>query len=265
MYIGEVRRGDGSATTLATAIALNEGRTPASWRRRAFLAFAAVLAAAVAATAPLGVAATPIGDRLGVAFFATMHRAYLHTPGVRLTVVSRGSTHAVFGHFLLKLRAGMVVAEEFVGSGGDPNRVVARRGGPTFAWQAGERCWRRLPRTDPRTLTDVGLPYPYPRAGAKAMAPRRKGSNLLLTTENPDKVWFLATQNAYGRSAKRIVTYTVDARSDHIRSIAIRAIKGGNKAIRSHVHRPAHWWTATVRVTTLAAAPHLPRAAPICK
>jgi hypothetical protein len=240
------------------------GRTLASWRGRAFLAFAALLAAAVAATAPLGVAATPIGDRLGIAYFATMHGAYLHTPGLRLTVVSRGSTHAVYGHFLLKLRAGMVVAEEFVGSGGDPNRVVARRGGLTVAWQAGERCWRRVPRTDPRTLTDVGLPYPYPRAGAKAMAPRRKGSNVLLTIEDPDKVWFLATQNAYGHSAKRIVTYTVDASSDRIRSIAIRAIKGGNEDIRPRVHRPAHWWTATVRVTTLTSAPHLPRAAPSC-
>jgi DNA-binding transcriptional ArsR family regulator len=30
-------------------------------------------------------AGTPIGDPLGIAFFATMHRAYLHTPGVEMT------------------------------------------------------------------------------------------------------------------------------------------------------------------------------------
>lgn len=225
---------------------------------------AALVAAGLAVGAQTGVAARPIGDGLGIAFFATMHRAYLHAPGVKMTVVSRGSTQAIFGHFLLQLRAGTVVGEEFVGSGGDPNRVVARRGGPTFAWQPGGSCWRRVPRTDPRTLTDVGLPYPYPRAGAKAMAPRRQGSNVQLTIENPDRVWFLATQNAYGRSTKRIVTYTIDARSNHIRSIAIQAIKGGDKNIRPHAHRPRHWWTATVRVTTPTSTPHLPTPAPTC-
>ena len=184
---------------------------------------------------------------------------------MQLTVVSRGSTHAVFGRFLLKLRAGTVVAEEFVGYGGDPNRVVARRGGPTFAWEAGEKCWRRVPSSDPRTLTDVGLPYPYSRAGAKTMAPRPRGRDLILATENPDKVWFLATQNTFRPSSKRFVTYTVDARSDHIRSIAIRAIKGGNKDIRPHVRPQARWWIATVRVTTLTSAPQLLIPTPTCK
>jgi hypothetical protein len=49
-------------------------------------------------------AGTPIGDPLGIAFFATMHRAYLHTPGVEMTVASRGRTHRVFGHW--QTRAG---------------------------------------------------------------------------------------------------------------------------------------------------------------
>jgi hypothetical protein len=107
--------------------------------------------------------------RLGIAFFASMHRAYLHTPGVELTVVSRGSKRAVFGHFLFQLRGGRVVAEEFAGSGDDPNRLVARQGGPTQAWKASRKCWRRVPSADQRTLAEVGLPYPYPRTGVKAM------------------------------------------------------------------------------------------------
>jgi hypothetical protein len=96
------------------------------------------------------------------------------------------------------------------------------------------------------------------------MAPRRQGRDLILRTENPDKVWFLATQNVYGRSSKRIVTYTVDARSDHIRSIAIQAVKGGTKVVRPHHHRPIQWWTAKVRVTTLTSPPRLPMPAPAC-
>jgi len=193
-----------------------------------------------------------------------MHWAYAHKPGVEMTVVSRGSKQSVFGHFLLQLHAGSLVAEEFVGSGGDRNRLLARGGRPTYAWQAAGKCWRRLPSADPRTLSEVGLPYPYPRTGVKAMRPRRHRADVILKTEDSDKVWFLATQNVYRQTAKRIVTYTVDARTDRIRSIAIQAIKDGTKEIRPHPHSLAHWWTATLHVTTLKSAPRLPRAVPSC-
>jgi len=211
------------------------------------------------------VGASPIGSRLGIDFFATMHRAYLHTPGVQLTVVSRGSKRAVFGHFLLRLQAGTVVGEEFAGSGGDQNRLVARRNGPTYGWKAKQGCWQSVPPADPRTLTGVGLPYPYSRAGSKTRAPRRHGAELILETENPDGVWFLATQNVYGRSAKRFVTYTVSARTDRIRAITIRAAKGGTRNIHPHGGATIHWWTAGVRVTTLTSAPRLPKPVPACK
>jgi hypothetical protein len=241
------------------------GRTAATIRRLGvLLAITAPIAAGLVATIRPATAARPIGDRLGIAFFATMHRAYLHTPGVEMTVVSRGSNHTIFGYFRLRLDAATVVAEEFAGAGGDPNRLVARRGGPTYAWRAGENCWRPVPRSDPRRLTDVGLPYPYSRSAAKTMAPQPQGSDLILATENPDKVWFLATQNAYGRSAKRIVTYSVDARTHRIRSIAIRALKGGSRDVRPHVHPQSHWWTAKVRDTPLTSPPHLPAPVPAC-
>jgi hypothetical protein len=239
-------------------------RTDSAARTRGVMAIAVVVAAGLAATSRATTAATPIGDRLGIAFFATMHRAYLHTPAVTMTIVGRGSKKGIFGHFLLRLRAGRVVGEEFSGSRGDPNRLVARRGGPTYAWHAGKRCWRRVPSSDPRTLTDVGLPYPYPRAVAKTMVPLLQGGDLIVTTENPDKVWFLATQNVYGRSSKRFVTYTVDSRSDLIRSIAIRAIKGGKRDVRPHARPLTHWWTARVRVATLGSPPRLPQPAPAC-
>ena len=73
-------------------------------RSRTAAIFAVVVAVGLAATTQSGVGASPIGNRLGIASFATMHRAYLHTPGVEMTVVSRGSTRAVFGHFLFELR-----------------------------------------------------------------------------------------------------------------------------------------------------------------
>jgi hypothetical protein len=87
---------------------------------------------------------------------------------------------------------------------------------------------------------------------------------VILTTEDSDKVWFLATQNVYRRTAKRIATYTVNAHTDRIRSIAIQAIKDGTKDIRPHPHSRAHWWTATLHVTTLQSKPHLPTAMPTC-
>jgi hypothetical protein len=167
-------------------------------------------------------------------------------------------------HFLFQLRAGTVVAEQFDGSGSDPNRLVARRGGSTYAWQAAGKCWRRVPPADPRTLTEVGLAYPYPRTGVKTMRPRRHWADVILTTEDSDEVWFLATQNVFRRTAKRIVTYTGDAHTDRIRSIHIQAIKDGTKDIRPHPNSPAHWWTATVHVTTLTSRPRLPTAVPTC-
>jgi hypothetical protein len=232
--------------------------------RRVAADLAVVIAVGMAVTAVPGLAGTPIGNRLGIASFATLHRAYRHTPGIEITVVSRGSKRAIFGHFLFQLRGGTVVAEEFVGSGSDPNRLVAGRGGPTHAWQAPGKCWRRVRSADPRTLTEVGLRYPYPRTGVKAMAPRRHGADVILTTEDSDKVWFLATQNVYRPTAKRILTYTIDARTHRIRSIAIQALKNGTGEIRPHRHSPTHWWTATLRVTTLTSAPHLPTALPTC-
>jgi hypothetical protein len=156
----------------------------------------------VAAGARPAVASTPIGDPHGIALFATMRAAYARPSGVKLTVVSRGTTKATFGRFLLQLRAGVVVAEEFISLGAESTRVVPRGSGPTYAWQARRTCWRRLPAADPRTLTDVGLPFPYGRAVAKAMPPQRTAGAWILSTENPDDFWFLPTQTVYKPTAK---------------------------------------------------------------
>ena len=58
--------------------------------QRELLAVIAIVVAGLAAAARPATVASPIGDGVGIAFFATMHRAYIHTPGVEMTVVSRG-------------------------------------------------------------------------------------------------------------------------------------------------------------------------------
>lgn len=155
-------------------------------------------------------------------------------------------------------------SRRFISSGADPMRVVARRSGPTYAWQARRTCWRRLPVADPRTLTDIGLPFPYGRAAAKAMPPQRTAGAWILSTENPDDFWFLATQTVYKPTAKRFVVYTIDARSGHVRAITITALKDGNSNIRARRHPKTRWWTAQLKVTTLSSVPRLPNLTPVC-
>jgi hypothetical protein len=96
------------------------------------------------------------------------------------------------------------------------------------------------------------------------MPPHAERNDLTLATENPDKVWFLATQKVYAPTVKRIVTYTVDPRTDQIRSIAIQALKGGTNDVHARVHPPARGWTATAHVATLKSAPDLPAPKPAC-
>ena len=96
------------------------------------------------------------------------------------------------------------------------------------------------------------------------MGPRRHGADVIQTTEDSDKVWFLATENVYRRTANRLVTYTVDARTDRIQSIAIQAIKDGTRDIPPHHHSPAPWSSATLHVTTLKSATRRPTAMPTC-
>lgn len=99
-----------------------------------------------------------IGSNETKALLARVHRAYLRVPAVELSVIPRRSTIRFPRRFVLILRNGVVIAEEFIRPGHGGTRLVARRSGPTYSRQAGAKCWRRLPASNPQTLADVGIP-----------------------------------------------------------------------------------------------------------
>lgn len=81
--------------------------------------------------------------------------------------------------------------------------MVARRGGPTYARDAGATCWSRLAPSAPRTLEDVGISFPYNRQGMKVMRPQATSFGWRLKSENKGRYWFLAVQRKYVPSPKR--------------------------------------------------------------
>ena len=209
-------------------------------------------------------AASPIGDAQGRALLARVHTAYLHATGVELSVISRGASVSSFGRFLVQLRGGVDVAEQFVGSGPRPTELVARQGGHTYVRDTAQKCWRPLSASDPRTLVDVGLPYPYSNRPSKVMPLRHAATGRVLSTENRENFWFLATQPTYHPIAKRFITYTIDAKSLLIRSIDIQALQNGTRSIHAQKHPKPIWLTARLQAKTLTTPPRIASAKPTC-
>jgi hypothetical protein len=112
-----------------------------------------------------------IGSPKTKALFAKVHRAYLHVPAVALSVIPAKSSLRFPRRFVLILRSGVVVAEKFSRPGRDGVTLVARRFHHTYSRAAGATCWRRLPASNPQTLADVGIPFPYTRVNIKVLPP----------------------------------------------------------------------------------------------
>jgi hypothetical protein len=199
---------------------------------------------------------------------ARVQHAYRHTPGIGLTAAGGSSSAgAQSRRFLLRLRNGTVTAEEFIGPGRHGVLVVARRGGSTFMRAAGESCWRRLRdsnpewvlkssvgllgrlhRSDPRTLLNVG--WPFPEHG-KVLTRRNKAGARQLVIETHSAFWFLAGSVVPKKIARKsFLTITPDPATHIIRSIQVRAPE---PAVR-----------ATLRVKRLKARPSIPRPTPTC-
>ena len=105
-----------------------------------------------------------------------MHAAYRPVPGVELT----GRLGSLRVRFTLLLRRGVATAEAFRGTSGETVTVLVARGdGPTYAREPGSSCWRRLRRSNPQSLHDIGLRFPDV-AGMRVKAPRRAGDVWLL-------------------------------------------------------------------------------------
>jgi hypothetical protein len=168
------------------------------------------------------------------ALFAKVHRAYLHAPAVELSVIARKSTLRFPRRFVLILQSGRVVAEEFTRTGRDGTTLVAKSFHQTYARTVGAKCWRRLPASNPQTLTDVGVPFPYTRTalgiGGKALPPQRTAFGWKVATENRAEFWFLVLQPRRPAHLlaqrhlpiKRFITYAIEARSYRLRSLYIQ-------------------------------------------
>ena len=204
-----------------------------------------------------------IGSPKTKALLAKVHRAYLHVPAVELSVIPRKSTFGFPRRFVLILRSGVVVAEEFTRPGRDGTTLVARRHHPTYARKSGAKCWRRLAAADPRTLADVGVPFPYTRVTIKVLPPRRTAFGWDVASENRAEFWFLALQRTrpahlldrHHLSLKRFITYAIDAKSHRLRFIYIQ--QPSNRPQKA-------WLKATLRVSTRTSAPRLPAPTPAC-
>lgn len=230
---------------------------------RTALAAAAALAVLAAGSAPAAAASPSQGAAITTqALFAKVHRAYLQVSAVELTVITRRSTIRIPRRFVLVLRSGVVIAEEFTRSGREGTTLVARRHQPTYARTAGAKCWRRLPSSDPQTLFDVGMPFPYSRLHTKALQPRRTASGWKVLQDNRAEYWFLAVRQRPPAEHKPgggyrswFITYTIDPKSHRFTSILVEQPS----------ERPEKdWIKATLRVTALTAAPRLPKPAPAC-
>jgi hypothetical protein len=205
-----------------------------------------------------------IGSRMTKALFAKVHRAYLHVPAVKLSVIPRKSTLWFPRRFVLILRSGVVVAEEFTRPGRDGTTLVARRFHHTYSRKPGATCWHRLPASNPQTLADVGIPFPYTRVNIKVLPPETTAFGWDVASENRAEFWFLALQRRRPAQLldqnhlpiKRFITYAIDAKSHRLRSLYIQEPRSG---------RPqSSWPTATLRVRALATAPRLPAPTPTC-
>jgi hypothetical protein len=191
-------------------------RQTKTWRA-AITTTAAALAVLTAGSATA--AATPRSDRnlTTRTLFAEVHRAYRHVPAIELSVIKRSSTYRFSRRFVLVLRSGVVVAEEFTRSGGDGTTLVARRHHPTYSRQAGAKCWRRLPSSNPQTLADVGIPFPYTRESTKALQPQRTAFGWKVLAENEEGYWFLAVRQHPAHAAETYwyITYRIYALCRH--------------------------------------------------
>jgi hypothetical protein len=187
----------------------------------------------------------PISPSLGnadsIGVLLQIQRAYRRASGVELTTRSGSSPPS--RRFVLDLHDGKVTAEAFIGPAGLAlvRRTVAS---PTFMRAAGSTCWRRLAKEDPRTLLNVGAPFPE---NGKVTSDNRQ-----LLIETHDGFWgYLASHVVPSITFyKSFLTISYDQVSHDIGAIVVRA--------------PDHRVLATQTVKRLAKVPTMPMTSPAC-
>jgi hypothetical protein len=189
-----------------------------------------------------------IGPPAALALLARVKHAYRHAPGLELATTSPRPASAQARRFLLRLHDGIVIAEAFTGPGRQGVALVARRGSPTFLRTAGTRCWRSLAGSDPRTLRNLGAPFPE---NGKLLLDNNDARARQLVIETHSGFWFLASHVAAPTvTRKSFLTLTLNPATYAIRSIRVRT---PDPAVR-----------ADLTVKPLIAAPSIPRPTPSC-
>jgi hypothetical protein len=190
-----------------------------------------------------------IGDPAALALLSRIQHLYSHAPGVELATAARStSPSADARRFVLRLHNGIVTAEEFIGPGRPVSGLVARTGGPTFLRATGARCWRRLAGSDPRTLLNVGAPFPE---NGKLLIRSKDARARQLVIETHSGFWFLASHVTPGTLVRKsFLTLTIAPATYAIRSLRVRV---PDPAVR-----------AELKVTPVTTAPSIPSPTPAC-
>ncbi len=196
----------------------------------------------VALALPKGGPISPsLGDPKLIAVLSRIQRGYRSAPGVELTTRQSGTSSP--RRFVIGLRGGKVNAEEFLGLRGLAlvRRSTASR---TLMRATGADCWRRLGKEDPRTLLNVGAPFPENGKIAS--------SNARIVIETHDGFWgYLASHIVPTHTFyKSFLTIAFDRNNHVIRSIVVRA--------------PDHRVMATQTVSRLKSAPRMIPTKPAC-
>lgn len=186
----------------------------------------------------------PLGSREAIALLTRISRTYQHLPGVEMS-----STEPASARLSLWLCSGTITGEEFITAGAAPSMLVADGSATTFVRDTAQGCWRRLAASDPQNLTNIGEPFPFdydPKVGSG----HRSAVVRQITVETPSVFWRWASRVHAGKiPVKSFLTYTFDS-SFRVRSVHIRA---SDLTVN-----------ATLDVAVLAAAPAIPRPAPVC-
>ena len=135
-------------------------------------AAAAGSAVVVVLAAPLAIsdaaeAASPTGDRAGLALLTRVNHAYANVPGAALS----GTTGLLAYRYTFVLHRGRIAAEQLIED--DPNGAVriVSRGSTTLTLDSSRHCWRPLFGQGQR-FADIGLQFPD-EGQMRVGAPRR--------------------------------------------------------------------------------------------
>jgi len=187
-----------------------------------------------------------LGSRAAIALLTRVARAYRHVPGVELSPAAQPP----FPQLRLRLCSGVITGEEFITAGPGSATLVAEGSAATFVRDAAKGCWRRLPPGNPRTLTNIGEPFPFDY-DPKLMLMHHVSGGRQITVETISRFWRWTSAVRTGRFlVKSFLTYTI-GNSSRLRSVHVRTSELSVNAV--------------LRVTALAAPPALPRPAPACR